>query len=210
MPRYVALLRGINVGGNTMIKMEELRSMFEALGFERVASYINSGNLAFDVDVSSRVISPRASSPRVSSPRVSSPRVSSPHVSKGSAATESAIVTTTEHAIIEAFAKNVSVMVRDQKHIQQVLTNNPFDGQYASHKEMHVLFMKDEMPPEKQEQLRALAPAAERFEIAGREIYCHLPMGVADSLMGRGLFEKKLKVSVTARNWRTVEKLAIL
>jgi len=47
--RCVALLRGINVGGNTMIKMEELRKTFEALGFENVVSYINSGNLAFDV-----------------------------------------------------------------------------------------------------------------------------------------------------------------
>ena len=46
--RYVALLRGINVDGNTMVKMEELRRTFEALGFEKVTSYINSGNLAFD------------------------------------------------------------------------------------------------------------------------------------------------------------------
>lgn len=46
--RYVALLRGINVGGKNMIKMETLRSTFENLGFENVKSYINSGNLAFD------------------------------------------------------------------------------------------------------------------------------------------------------------------
>ncbi len=46
--RYVALLRGINVGGNNMIKMEKLRATFESLGFENVKSYINSGNLAFD------------------------------------------------------------------------------------------------------------------------------------------------------------------
>ncbi|HCA57594.1 MAG TPA: DUF1697 domain-containing protein, partial [Blastocatellia bacterium] len=46
--RHVALLRGINVGGNTMIKMEELRAMFEALRFGNVKSYINSGNIAFD------------------------------------------------------------------------------------------------------------------------------------------------------------------
>ena len=46
--RYVALLRGINVGGNNMIKMETLRETFAALGFENVRSYINSGNLAFD------------------------------------------------------------------------------------------------------------------------------------------------------------------
>ena len=47
--RFVALLRGINVGGNTMIKMEELRTMFEALGFANVVTYINSGNIAFDL-----------------------------------------------------------------------------------------------------------------------------------------------------------------
>jgi uncharacterized protein (DUF1697 family) len=46
--RYIALLRGINVGGNNMIKMETLRATFESLGFENVKSYINSGNLAFD------------------------------------------------------------------------------------------------------------------------------------------------------------------
>ena len=46
--RYVALLRGINVGGNTMIKMEGLRALFESLGFKNVTSYINSGNLGFD------------------------------------------------------------------------------------------------------------------------------------------------------------------
>ncbi|MCE7962462.1 MAG: DUF1697 domain-containing protein [Acidobacteria bacterium ACB1] len=46
--RYVALLRGINVSGANMIKMDELRRTFEGLGFKDVVSYINSGNLAFD------------------------------------------------------------------------------------------------------------------------------------------------------------------
>ncbi len=46
--RYIALLRGINVGGHNKIKMEELREMFTSLGFENVKSYIASGNVAFD------------------------------------------------------------------------------------------------------------------------------------------------------------------
>ncbi len=46
--KYVALLRGINVGGNNMIKMETLREVLAALGFENVKSYINSGNLVFE------------------------------------------------------------------------------------------------------------------------------------------------------------------
>jgi uncharacterized protein (DUF1697 family) len=46
---YIALLRGINVGGHT-VKMEQLRRLFEELGFEQVRSYIASGNLFFESD----------------------------------------------------------------------------------------------------------------------------------------------------------------
>ncbi len=44
---YVALLRGINVGGHRLIKMPELKRMFEAMGFDRVRTYIQSGNVVF-------------------------------------------------------------------------------------------------------------------------------------------------------------------
>jgi uncharacterized protein (DUF1697 family) len=45
--RYVALLRGINVGGKTLIKMAELKTCVEELGFENVSTYIASGNILF-------------------------------------------------------------------------------------------------------------------------------------------------------------------
>jgi uncharacterized protein (DUF1697 family) len=48
--RYVALLRGINVGGKTLIKMADLKTCVEELGFERVATYIASGNVLFESD----------------------------------------------------------------------------------------------------------------------------------------------------------------
>ena len=47
MARYVALLRGINVGGNNMIAMAALKSCFETAGFDDVATYIQSGNVLF-------------------------------------------------------------------------------------------------------------------------------------------------------------------
>src|SRR3954463_13834250 len=46
--RYLALLRGVNVGGRTLIKMAALRACFEGLGFDRVSTYIASGNVLFD------------------------------------------------------------------------------------------------------------------------------------------------------------------
>lgn len=174
MPRYIALLRGINVGGNTMLKMEELRRTFDALHFENVKTYINSGNIAFD----------------------------------SAEPTEARLTSMIEAAIEMDFARPVPVMVREQEAIGRIMSANPFEGDFGSHKEMHVLFLKGGMSAEKQEQLMAAATPPERFAVLGREIYCHLPLGVADSILGKSFIEKKLKVPVTGRNWRTVEKLA--
>jgi len=44
---FVALLRGVNVGGNNMISMKSLKASFEAMGFTNVSTYINSGNIIF-------------------------------------------------------------------------------------------------------------------------------------------------------------------
>jgi len=46
--KYIALLRGINVGGNNKVSMSDLKTSFEALGFNNVQTYINSGNVIFD------------------------------------------------------------------------------------------------------------------------------------------------------------------
>ncbi len=47
MPRHIALLRGINVGGHR-VKMDRLRELFEELGFSDVATFIASGNVVFE------------------------------------------------------------------------------------------------------------------------------------------------------------------
>lgn len=48
MPVYIAMLRGINVSGHKIIRMEHLRASFEALGFHRVKTYVQSGNVVFE------------------------------------------------------------------------------------------------------------------------------------------------------------------
>ena len=174
--RYIALLRGINVGGNTMIKMASLKGAFEKLGLENVATYINSGNLAFD--------------------------------SRKTA--EASLVNKIETAIEDGFGMSVHVMIRMRDEINDVIGNNPFDGEFESHKEMHVLFLREPMPDDKAGELTAKNNENERFVVRGREIYCHLRRGVADSLLGKGFIDKKLKIAVTGRNWRTVHKLAEL
>ena len=50
MTAFVALFRGINVGGNHQVKMDALRALHEALGLQGVAAYIQSGNVVFTSD----------------------------------------------------------------------------------------------------------------------------------------------------------------
>jgi uncharacterized protein (DUF1697 family) len=52
MQQYVALLRGINVGGHAVIKMADLRQLFESLGLSHVVTYIQSGNVLFKTEES--------------------------------------------------------------------------------------------------------------------------------------------------------------
>ncbi len=174
--RYVALLRGINVGGNTMIKMSDLKASFEDLGFKNVITYVNSGNLAFDANKIS----------------------------------EETLASKIEKAVEKIIDKQVLVMVREQRSINDVLKHNPYEGEYESHKQMHVLFLKEPVPSSKREEILGLQSAGERIAVRGREIYALLLGGMSESLLGRGLIEKKLKMPMTARNWRTVEKLAEL
>jgi uncharacterized protein (DUF1697 family) len=47
MARYIALLRGINVGGNNMVSMAELRALLTRMGFDDVQTLLQSGNVVF-------------------------------------------------------------------------------------------------------------------------------------------------------------------
>jgi uncharacterized protein (DUF1697 family) len=48
MNKYIAFLRAINVGGNSIIKMTDLKQMFESFGLKNVQTYIQSGNVIFE------------------------------------------------------------------------------------------------------------------------------------------------------------------
>lgn len=174
--KYVAFLRGINVGGKNKIKMETLREACAALGFENVRTYINSGNVIFETaDGDEEEISARI-----------------------------------EAAIEQEFALKIRVITRAIAEIKRLIENNPFDGAFENDKDLHVFFLNETLPDEKRELLLSNNNENEQFAVRGREIFCHLRAGVSDSLMSRDYIGKKLKVSATARNWRTVNKIAEL
>lgn len=171
--KYVAFLRGINVVGKNKIEMNRLREMFDALGFENVKTYINSGNVIFET---------RKTDDKKLSEKI-------------------------EKAIEKELALNIKTMVRSVAEIEEIIENNPFDGEFENHKEMHVLFTDEEMPEEKRADLIGHNHENEKFAVRGREIFCLLRINFTDSLLGKDYIGKKLKISATARNWRTVNKV---
>jgi len=50
MPIHISLLRGVNVGGNKKIRMAELKALYASLGFGGVTTYVQSGNVVFNVE----------------------------------------------------------------------------------------------------------------------------------------------------------------
>jgi uncharacterized protein (DUF1697 family) len=55
MTTYISLIRGINVSGQKKILMPELKALYEGLGFSRVMTYIQSGNVIFSTDINTPV-----------------------------------------------------------------------------------------------------------------------------------------------------------
>jgi len=171
--KHFAFLRGINVGGHNKIKMEALREMFAALGFENVKTYINSGNVIFET------------------------------AETGDGKLSAQI----KRAIQAEFLLRVKVMVRTMSEIEEIIKNNPFAGQFENDKDLHVLFLDEELPEEKRELLLSNNNENEMFAVRNREIFCLLRVSVLDSLLGKDYIGKKLKTPTTARNWRTVNKI---
>ena len=112
-----------------------------------------------------------------------------------------------EAAIEKEFALNIKTMVRSIDEIESIVEKNPFAGQFENDKDLHVFFLDEELSDEKREQLLSNNNETEKFAVRGREIYYLLQRDFSDSLMGKDYIGKKLKVSATARNWRTVNKV---
>ena len=113
-----------------------------------------------------------------------------------------------EKAIEAEFSLKIKTTTREAAEIRDIIENNPFAGQFENDKNLHVLFLNEELSLEKREFLLEHNNENEMFAVRNREIFCLLRGGAANSLLGKGFVDKKLKTPATARNWRTVKKIA--
>ena len=110
--------------------------------------------------------------------------------------------------ILNDFGFAVPVIGRTQAEFGEVVKKNPFLAEAAIDlSKLHVTFLSAAAPPTATEGLQTLAAATERFRVCGREIYLHFPEGYGVTKLSNRAIEKKLSVSATTRNWKTVTTL---
>jgi uncharacterized protein (DUF1697 family) len=170
---FLALLRGVNVGGKNKLPMKDLAGLFTAAGCDDVRTFIQSGNVIFKATLTLAARLPAAIAERIA----------------------------------ERYGYRTPVVLRTATELADVVANNPFLKQGAAEDTLHVLFLAS-LPTS--DLINALDPGRsppDAFIVQGREVYLHLPDGVARSKLTNAYFDAKLATTSTGRNWRTVTKL---
>jgi uncharacterized protein (DUF1697 family) len=166
---YIALLRGINVGGNKKVPMAQLREVFGELGFSDIKTYVNSGNVVFG--------GRKAGQRRI------------------------------EDACEAAFGWRIPIVLRTREELGAILDANPL-GAKATNLSRYLVSFSGSTADLDASKLDGVTPGRnEEYAILGREAYLWLPDGVHSSPLAKAVTDRRFDVVLTARNWRTVEKL---
>ena len=174
MARWVALLRGINVGRNKRVAMADLRRLADGLGHEQVDTVLQSGNVVF-----------------------SSSKRSADALADGMSA-----------AIADELGMEVSVLVRSGPQLADVVAANPFPDAARDPKNLHAAFVSKAPAKATLASIDREALGDDDFALGPGVVYLRYSAGMQGSPLTKHVTEKTLGVTMTARNWSTVLKLA--
>jgi uncharacterized protein (DUF1697 family) len=180
--RYVALLRGINVGRNKQLPMAELKRVLEGLGYADVTTYLRSGQAVFSADKAA------------------------------TATAAERLAADIDDAITAQLGMDVRVVVRTRAELAALLKANPFTDREADPTRLFCVFLSHKLTKPELADLDPATYEPEQFALArgGRDIYLWLPNGMGVSVLGAVKWERvsgQKDLVATARNWRTTMKL---
>ncbi|MEJ8544708.1 DUF1697 domain-containing protein [Brevibacillus borstelensis] len=180
MAIYIALLRGINVGGKNLIKMAELKRTFEAMGLSRVRTYIQSGNVLFESEEEEEPL-----------------RVRIEHE-----------VEAAHGFFVNVVLRNAEELRRIAASCPFSEEELSRAGASAEGESLYVAFLLREASQESVECLAPYKSEDEQYRASGREIFLLFGKSVRNSRLAANL--QRLDVPVTVRNWKTLNKLVAL
>jgi uncharacterized protein (DUF1697 family) len=175
MGTFVGLLRSINVGGRNRVPMTDLRALVTSLGFDDVATYLQSGNVVFT----------------------------------GSGST-TAVAGAIEDRIGSELRLEVPVIVRSKRQLEAIVQGSPYADLDVDPKTRHVTFLATRPQPRAVKELEALADrfGTDQLVVTGSDVFLYCPGGYGQTKLNNTYLERRLGVTATTRNWRTVTALA--
>jgi uncharacterized protein (DUF1697 family) len=177
MPTYLALLRGINVSGKKIIKMEGLRSLMETVGYTNVSTYIQSGNVIFNSTTNAK----------------EKVAASVEALIEGHYGFDVTIFIVDRADLEKAVGNNPFATGREEEP--------------GGFKKLYVTFLSQKPSDENYEKLKAASIGEDQIEIIGNILYFKLGSKASDSKLSNTLIENKLKLRATTRNWNVTLKL---
>lgn len=177
MPTYLALLRGINVSGKKIIKMEALRTALEKEGYTNVKTYIQSGNVLFESTARSK--------------------------EKLAAALEAFIEKEYgfDVTVFVVDAKDVEKAVDNNPFVKGRAEEGP------GSKKLYVTFLSGIPTEENLEKLKKAPIGDDLIAVEGSILYFKLESKASESKLSNNLIESRLKLKATTRNWNVTLKL---
>jgi uncharacterized protein (DUF1697 family) len=112
-----------------------------------------------------------------------------------------------EQHVAEGYGLSIDIVARTRDELAEVVRRNPLAKVAVDPKRYQVSFCSAEPDRELVKRLGALTAPSERLVAVGRELYAWHPDGVARSRLWAELGGRKLGVTATSRNWRTVTTL---
>jgi len=161
--------------GHNSIKMADLSNLYKDLKFNDVETYIQSGNVIFNLNDNIPV---------------------------------SDLSDKIEKEILKRFSYIVPVMIRTVEEMQEVFSSNPFlkEKHFESSK-MAVVFLHKKLEEEQIQRVININYPPDKFKIIGNEIFIYCPNGFGETKLYTNFFEKKMGVTGTARNWKTITNM---
>ncbi len=173
MSKWIALFRGINVGGKNILPMAELRRGLESLKLRNVQSYIQSGNVVFE------------------------------STSKSSSGLRKKIGDCVE----KQHGFRPEILVLGQERLLDAIEANPFPNAIDDPKTLHLFFLAESADQADIQAIESKTIATEQWQLTDHVFYLWAPDGIGRSKLAANA-ERHLGVATTARNYRTVSKIA--
>ena len=193
MPRLIALLRAINVGGH-IVKMDHLRGLFEKAGFASVETFIASGNVIFETKDTERAEHTEGSS-----------HGGTERQRQKTAALETKI----EARLRKALGYDVATFLRTDAEIADVAAYAPFaPAAIKAALAFNIGFLKEKLDAAATRTLTAFTSDFDAFHTHKREIYWLCKVRQSDSKFSNVKLEKAIGLPCTWRGANTVRKLA--